>query len=66
MPIVRIELFPGRTSAQKAKFAKEVTRLSVEILGCSKESVDVLFVEVDRQDWVHAGEPYASPAEAQR
>lgn len=66
MPIVRVELFPGRTSAQKAEYAREVTRLSVEILGCSRESVDVLFIEVDRQDWVHAGEPYAAPVEAQR
>lgn len=66
MPIVRVELFPGRTAAQKAEYAKEVTRLAVEILGCPQESVDVLFIEIQGQDWVHAGKPYAAPVETHR
>lgn len=66
MPIVRVELLPGRTTTQKAEYAKEVTRLAVQILGCTQESVDVLFTEVHGQDWVHAGEPYAAPIEAHR
>lgn len=66
MPIVRVELLPGRTAAQKAEYAKEVTRLAVQILGCPQESVDVLYTEISGHDWVHAGEPYAVPAESHR
>ncbi|WP_093415537.1 MULTISPECIES: 4-oxalocrotonate tautomerase [unclassified Pseudomonas] len=63
MPIVRVEMLPGRTQAQKAEYAREVTRLTVEILGCTAEAVDVIFSEIDRQDWARAGELYSAPAE---
>lgn len=66
MPIVRVEMLPGRTQAQKVEYAKEVTRLTVEILGCSAEAVDVIFNEIHGQDWAHAGVLYATPAENQR
>ncbi|MGK9066576.1 tautomerase family protein [Stutzerimonas chloritidismutans] len=62
MPIVRVELLPGRSPEQKAQYAKRVTELAVDILGCPLEAVDVLFIEVQGHDWARAGVPCASSA----
>lgn len=61
MPIVRIELSPGRTREQKAKYVEEVTRLTSEVLKCSVETIDVMFVEIPPTEWAHAGRFYAQP-----
>lgn len=63
MPIVRVELCPGRTQEQKAQYVREVTRLTAEVLNCSAESIDVIFSEIPAHDWAHAGKFYSSPAE---
>jgi 4-oxalocrotonate tautomerase len=63
MPIVRVEMLPGRTQQQKAQFAREVTRLTADVLGCPQELVDVLFIEISGQDWARAGQLYEPAAE---
>lgn len=55
VPILRLEMHPGRTLEQKRAFVKEVTRVSVETLGCPVESVDVVITEVARDAWGKAG-----------
>ncbi|MFZ6047361.1 4-oxalocrotonate tautomerase [Pseudomonas sp. CR3202] len=55
MPTIRIELSPGRTREQKYRYVEEVTRLTSELLGCTVESVDILFVEIPPYDWARAG-----------
>jgi len=55
MPIVRIELFAGRTREQKAKAAKEVTEALTRTIGAKPESTDVIFVDVEKSDWASAG-----------
>nr|WP_081961086.1 4-oxalocrotonate tautomerase [Aquabacterium sp. NJ1] len=55
MPILRLEMHPGRTSDQKREFVQEVTRIAVEILRCPPESVDVLIQEVPKHAWAKAG-----------
>ncbi|RQT95237.1 4-oxalocrotonate tautomerase [Burkholderia cenocepacia] len=60
MPIIRVELTAGRTPDQKALFVKEVTRLAAQILRCPIDTVDLLFVDVERQNWAHGGEFYSS------
>lgn len=64
MPVVRIELAPGRTHAQKARYVEEVTRLTVDILKVPVETVDVVFIEVPLYDWAHAGQFYGAPPES--
>lgn len=63
MPILRVELLPGRTPEQKARYAAEVTRLTADILKCPVEAVDVIFTEVQAQDWANAGRLYSQPAD---
>ena len=55
MPILRLEMHPGRTLDQKRAFVREVTRVVVETLNCPPESVDVVISEVDRENWAKAG-----------
>lgn len=64
MPIIRVELLPGRSPEQKAQYAREVTRLTVELLKCPAESVDVIFTDIQRHDWAHAGKLFSEPSDS--
>jgi len=56
MPILRLEMHPGRTPEQKREFVREATRAAVEILKCPPESVDILIQEIARDQWAKGGE----------
>jgi 4-oxalocrotonate tautomerase len=56
MPILRLEMHPGRTLEQKRAFAREVTRVASETLNCPPDSVDVVISEVPREHWAKAGQ----------
>jgi 4-oxalocrotonate tautomerase len=55
MPIIRVEMFPGRTLQQKRAIAQELTDAFVRTAGGTPESVTILFSEVAKQDWAAAG-----------
>jgi 4-oxalocrotonate tautomerase len=57
MPIIRVELNAGRSEEQKRAFAAEVTRAAATTLVCRPEDVDVVFVDVARQDWWNRNHP---------
>lgn len=61
MPIIRVELFPGRSHATKMQIAEGITRLLEDTAGIPAAATTVLFHEVAPTDWVVAGKPYASP-----
>ena len=48
MPIYHVEMLEGRTLEQKKKLAEEITRVSVEVLGGSPDSVHVFIAQVRR------------------
>ena len=45
MPTYHVEMLEGRTLEQKKKLVEEITRVTVEVLGGSPESVDVLITD---------------------
>lgn len=55
MPTYHVEMLEGRTLEQKRKLVEEITRVSVEVLGGSPESVDVLITDVKRTNWATGG-----------
>lgn len=61
MPIVRVELFPGRSADTKADIARQITRTLHELAGVAPETTSVIFQETAPQDWFVAGRPYAAP-----
>ena len=61
MPNYHIEMFEGRTPEQKKKLVAEVTRVTVEVLGGSAESVDIIINEVQRDNWATGGKLWSEP-----
>jgi 4-oxalocrotonate tautomerase len=61
MPTYHIEMLEGRTLEQKKKLVEEITRVSVEILGVSPGSVDILFTDVKRDNWATGGKLWSEP-----
>ncbi|MEK7847716.1 MAG: tautomerase family protein [Chloroflexota bacterium] len=55
MPIVRIEMWPGRTHAQKAELARVITEAMVTIAHTTPESTIIVFQEVAKEDWAQGG-----------
>ena len=55
MPILRLEMHPGRTAEQKRAFVQEATRVVVETLVCPPDSVDIVITEVPRDAWAKGG-----------
>jgi 4-oxalocrotonate tautomerase len=54
MPIVDISLFAGRSADQKLSAARAISSALVEHLNATPESVQVIFRDVARTDWVRA------------
>ncbi|WJF90865.1 2-hydroxymuconate tautomerase [Paraburkholderia bonniea] len=56
MPIIRVEMFPGRTHEQKRQLGRSLTDAFIAAAGGKRESVHVIFTEVAKEDWSVAGE----------
>ncbi len=61
MPTYHIEMFEGRTIEQKKKLVQEITRITVEVLGGSADSVDILITDVKRENWATGGKLWSEP-----
>ena len=55
MPIVRVEMFPGRTHAQKQELARAITEAVANIAHTTPDATIVIFSEVEREDWAQGG-----------
>ena len=55
MPIVRVELWPGRTHAQKAELARAITDAVVTVAHAQPESTLVIFEDVPKENWAQGG-----------
>ena len=56
MPIIRVEMFTGRTEQQKQALVTELTDAFVNAAGGTPESVNVVITDVDKSDWGSGGE----------
>ena len=61
MPTYHIEMMEGRTVEQKRKLVEEITRVTVEVLGSTPESVDVIITDVARHNWATGGRLWSEP-----
>ena len=61
MPTYHIEMMEGRTVEQKKKLVQEITRITVEVLGGSPESVDILITDVKRENWATGVKLWSEP-----
>lgn len=51
MPMITVEMYPGRTQEQKAALVREVTDAFVRTCGGRTEGVWVVLREVERGSW---------------
>ena len=61
MPTYHVEMMENRTLEQKRKLIEEITRVSVEVLGGSPESVDIIITDIKRHDWATGGKLWLDP-----
>jgi 4-oxalocrotonate tautomerase len=61
MPTYHIEMFEGRTPEQKKKLVEEITRVTVEVLGGSPDSVDIIISDIKRENWATGGKLWSEP-----
>ena len=55
MPIVRVEMWTGRTKAQKQELARAITEVVCNIAHTTPEKTIVVFQDVAKDDWAEAG-----------
>lgn len=55
MPVVTVQLWPGRTREQKRKLVKAITQAMVDHAGAKPTNLHVILQEVPKEDWALAG-----------
>ena len=55
MPIIRVEMWSGRTKEQKADLAEALTDAMVRIGKTSADHTIVIFQEINKDDWAEGG-----------
>ena len=55
MPVIHVEMWPGRTYAQKQELAKAITDAVVRTTNTSPEATIVIFEDVPKENWAQAG-----------
>ncbi len=55
MPIIRVEMWTGRTKAQKQELARAITEVVCNIAHTTPEATIVVFQDYDKDDWAQAG-----------
>ncbi len=55
MPIVRVEMWEGRTHSQKAELARAITEAMVTIAHTSADATIVVFDDIAKENWSQGG-----------
>jgi len=56
MPIIRVEMFAGRSREEKRKLSKALTDAMVQSTGANPDAVWVVLNDVEKEDWAFGGE----------
>ncbi len=51
MPIIRVEMFKGRSREQKRLLVRELTDTYVRVAGGTPGSVTIVLQDVEKEDW---------------
>ncbi len=55
MPIIRVEMFKGRTREQKRALVKELTDAFVRTCGGKPDALQIVIADVEKEDWGAGG-----------
>ncbi|WP_085797969.1 2-hydroxymuconate tautomerase [Falsiruegeria litorea] len=56
MPIIRVEMFSGRSEEQKRALVRDLTDAFVGAAGGNPDSVHVVITDVDKSNWGSGGQ----------
>ncbi|WP_320007595.1 4-oxalocrotonate tautomerase [Maridesulfovibrio sp.] len=56
MPVIKVEMFEGRSIDQKRELVEVLSKETARITGCSVESIYVVIDEVKKENWGAGGE----------
>ncbi|NDV25308.1 4-oxalocrotonate tautomerase DmpI [Desulfovibrio sp. JC010] len=56
MPVIKVEMFEGRSIEQKRELVEVFSKEMARITGCSVESIYVVIDEVKKENWGAGGE----------
>ncbi|RNF86088.1 2-hydroxymuconate tautomerase [Montanilutibacter psychrotolerans] len=56
MPIVRVEMWEGRTLEQKRELVEVFTREMSRICGCTEAGIHIVIDEVKKENWAMGGQ----------
>lgn len=56
MPIIRVEMFKGRSREQKRALVKEMTEGFLRACGGNPAGIHVVITEKEKEDWGSGGE----------
>jgi 4-oxalocrotonate tautomerase len=55
MPIIKVDMFSGRSQEIKRELARRLTETYIDIVGGAPTGVTIVFNEVEKTDWAVAG-----------
>ncbi len=55
MPVVRVEMWVGRTHAQKQELARVITEAMVNIAHTTPEATIIIFEDIAKDNWAQSG-----------
>ncbi len=55
MPVIHVEMWPGRTDAQKKELARAITDAMVSIANTTPEATIVIFSDIPKDSWAQGG-----------
>ena len=55
MPIIRVEMFKGRSKEQKRNLVKELTEAFNRACGDNHQGIDVMLFDIDQENWGSGG-----------
>jgi 4-oxalocrotonate tautomerase len=55
MPIITIDMHPGKTIETKRELVKEITNRTCDVLTCSLDSVEIIINEISKDNWSKSG-----------
>lgn len=61
MPIIRVEMWPGRTLEQKRELVAVLTREVVRIAKTKPEAVTIVIEEIAQENWAEGGRLSSDP-----
>lgn len=62
MPLLRVEMFDGRTPEKKKKLVEALTETVCQVLELKPEDVSIILDEYKRENWAKGGLLYSDPS----